>query len=294
MASNNGSVPVEIGTSKKRKFGRTARLGLRLLVWACALVVGGSLGAVAYFVNWAAALFALSLIMMFGVLHTARKSRREREMADALLADAARDRDTVIEVLFGVLGLRDGNMAQSERVANLAAAVAWQLGLREEEVRRVKEAALLHDVGKKGIAASVLSKPGELSAEEWAAMRRHAEAGYQILSQIDFLRGAADIIHHHHERFDGQGYPLGLKGDQIPIGSRIFAVVDSYVAMTSDRPYRKKMAHDIAIKEIVRNSLTQFDPEVVAAFLQAEKHGLLAAGGLQKDGLIASPVSSEV
>jgi putative nucleotidyltransferase with HDIG domain len=288
VPSNNGTTPAT-GTAPPRGKGRA-----RAFVWLCAFAVGSILAVVAYFAGWAFALLALTAITMFAVVHVARRARKERESIEARVAETSRDRETVIEVLFGVLGLRDMAMTQSERVANLAAAVAWQMGLREEDVRRVKEAALLHDVGKMGIADTVLAKPGELNEEEWAAMRRHPEAGYRIMDQISSLRGVAAIIHHHHERFDGQGYPSRLKGDDIPIGSRIFAVVDSYVAMTSDRPYRKKLAHEIAVKEIVRNSLTQFDPEVVAAFLQAEKHGLLTAQVAHKDGLIRSPVPTEV
>jgi len=289
VGANNGSTQAidtrPAGRGKKRA---------RALVWLGALLVAIPLATVAYFVNWAVSLAVLTVIMMVAVVLTARRARRERAGVEGRLERAARDRETIIEVLFGVLGLRDMNMTQSERVANLAAAVAWQMGLREEDVRHVKEAALLHDVGKMGIADNVLSKPDELNEEEWAEMRRHPEAGFAIMDQIASLRGVAEIIHHHHERFDGQGYPGGLKGDEIPIGSRIFAVVDSYVAMTSERPYRKKLSHEVAVKEIVRNSLTQFDPEVMAAFLQAEKHGLLTVRAPNKDGLIRSPVPSEV
>ena len=272
---------------------RGARKRSRALVWLFAFIVGSALAVVAWTVSWAAALAALAAIMMCAVFQIARKAHKERLVVERRLATAARDRETIIEVLFGVLGLRDMNMTQSQRVANLAEAVAWQIGMREEDVRRVKEAALLHDVGKMGIADDVLSKPSGLNPEEWAAMRRHPEAGFEIMEQITSLRGVAAIIHHHHERFDGQGYPAGLKGDEIPMGSRIFAIVDSYVAMTSERPYRKKVPHDIAVKEIVRNTLTQFDPEVVAAFLQAEKQGLLVANTTQKDGHIRSPVPAE-
>jgi HD-GYP domain-containing protein (c-di-GMP phosphodiesterase class II) len=113
-------------------------------------------------------------------------------------------------------------------------------------------------------------------------LRRHPELGSHILQQIGALRDAADLALTHHERYDGQGYPRGLKGDEIPIGARIFAVADAYVAMTSNRPYRKLMPHDIAIKEIIRNSLTQFDPEVVHAFLEVEKRGLLPMEGMVK------------
>ena len=106
-------------------------------------------------------------------------------------------------------------------------------------------------------------------------MRRHAQLGHQIFSSIESLNDIAEIIQAHHERFDGQGYPGGLSGEEIPLGARIFAVADAYGAMTSDRPYRKKISHEMALKEIVRNSLTQFDPSVVRAFLEADEHGLL-------------------
>ena len=96
-------------------------------------------------------------------------------------------------------------------------------------------------------------------------MIAHPEVGHEILSEVPSLRAVAEVVYAHHERFDGQGYPRGLKGDDIPLASRIFAVVDAYAAMTSERPYRKKMDHDMAVREIVRNSLTQFDPHVVEA-----------------------------
>ena len=106
-------------------------------------------------------------------------------------------------------------------------------------------------------------------------MKRHPELGHQIINEIDFLRDAAEVIHAHHERYDGRGYPRGLKSEEIPLGARIFAVVDAYEAMTSHRPYRKTLPHRKAVEEIVRNANSQFDPEVVRAFLVAEKRGLL-------------------
>lgn len=289
MGSKNGTKP-ETGT-KGRKRGKFLA---RLFFWLGALVVSTGLALLAYFVSWEASLSALTAIAMLALVQVSRRARKEREATPALVAAATRDRETVVEVLFGALGLRDMNMTQGEQVANLAATVAWQMGLREEEVRRVKGAALLHDVGKMGIADSVLSKPGELSDEERAAMRRHPEAGFAILEQIESLRHIAPVIRHHHERFDGQGYPDGLRGDDIPIGARIFAVADSYVAMTSDRPYRRKLPHEIAVQEIVRHALTQFDPEVVSAFLQAEKQGLVTGRQQPRDGSIRPAVSTEV
>ena len=105
-------------------------------------------------------------------------------------------------------------------------------------------------------------------------MKRHPELGHRILGEIDTLKDAAEIILCHHERIDGQGYPHGLKGEEIPLGARIFAVVDAYVAMTTSRPYRKTMPHEIAVKEILRNSLSQFDPQVVRAFLEVVEREL--------------------
>ena len=125
---------------------------------------------------------------------------------------------------------------------------------------------------------------------EWEEMNRHPELGYQILSGSDFLRGAAEVVYAHHERSDGTGYPRGLKGDEIPMGARIFAVVDAYDAMTSHRPYRKAQPHQKAIGEIIRNSGTQFDPEVVRAFMEAEKRGFLENGA--RDGQRESGSSS--
>jgi HD-GYP domain-containing protein (c-di-GMP phosphodiesterase class II) len=142
-------------------------------------------------------------------------------------------------------------------------------------MRQIEKAAILHDIGKIGVADAVLAKPGPLDDSEWVEMKRHPELGHQIINEIDFLRDAAEIVYAHHEHYDGHGYPRGLKGEEIPLGARIFAVVDAYEAMTSHRPYRKALPHRKAIEEIVRNANSQFDPEVVRAFLEAEKRGLL-------------------
>jgi HD-GYP domain-containing protein (c-di-GMP phosphodiesterase class II) len=124
-------------------------------------------------------------------------------------------------------------------------------------------------------------------------MKRHPELGYEILSAIDFLRDAADVIRAHHERWDGTGYPRGIKGEDIPIGARIFAVVDAYNAMTSHRPYRKAQPHRHAVEEIVRNSGSQFDPTVVRAFLEAERRGLLESRDGQRGNAIAGSGKGE-
>jgi putative nucleotidyltransferase with HDIG domain len=184
-------------------------------------------------------------------------------------------------MLTGALGLHDNmTLAHSSRVSQLAAAVAWQMRLHKEQVRLIEKAAILHDIGKIGIAEDVIGKTGSLSERDWSEMRRHPQLGWEILNSIGSLEDCAEIVYAHHERFDGQGYPRGLRGDEIPIGARIFAVVDAYVAMTSGRPYRKTLSHSMAVKEIIRNSLTQFDPEVVEAFLEADRQGLVDASGI--------------
>jgi ribonuclease P protein subunit RPR2 len=129
------------------------------------------------------------------------------------------------------------------------------------------EGFLLHDIGKIGIPDRILTKPGPLLSPEWARMRTHPLVGAQIVSSISFLGDAVDVIRHHHERFDGSGYPDGLAGDEIPLSARIFAVVDAFDAMTTDRPYRTAGPSEAAIEEIVRCSGSHFDPEVVEPFL---------------------------
>jgi putative nucleotidyltransferase with HDIG domain len=134
--------------------------------------------------------------------------------------------------------------------------------------------ALLHDIGKIGIPDAILRKPGPLTEEEWTIMRQHPRIGYEMLKQIDFLKQAVPIILHHHERFDGRGYPAGLAEDQIPLGARIFAVADTYDAITSDRPYRKGRSHATAVEEVRKGCGTQFDPLVVEALLSLPEEEL--------------------
>jgi HD-GYP domain-containing protein (c-di-GMP phosphodiesterase class II) len=136
--------------------------------------------------------------------------------------------------------------------------------------------ALLHDIGKLGVPDAILLKPGPLTAEEWVEMRRHPQIGWNVIKSIDFLRSAAEFVLSHHERWDGGGYPRGLRGEQIPLGSRIFMIADTLDAMMSDRPYRKRTTLASARKEIARCAGTQFDPRCVEAFLALEDRQILA------------------
>jgi HD-GYP domain-containing protein (c-di-GMP phosphodiesterase class II) len=131
----------------------------------------------------------------------------------------------------------------------------------------------LHDIGKVGVPEQILCKKGPLTGEEWTVMRNHPVVGAQIIAPITFLNGAVELIRHHHERFDGGGYPDGLRAEEIPLAARIFAVADSFDAMTSDRPYRGAMRVDRALAEIDGGAGTQFDPEVVRVFVRMIEEG---------------------
>ena len=155
-----------------------------------------------------------------------------------------------------------------DRLINYGVEVARKLGLGENGVKNIRYAAALHDVGKIGIRDSILNKQGKLTDEEYAEMKKHPEIGYNMLKKIKFLTPIANEVLHHQERFDGKGYPDKLKGEEIPIISRIIAVIDTFDAMTTDRPYRKARPIQTALDEIKKCSGTQFDPKVVNAFLK--------------------------
>jgi diguanylate cyclase (GGDEF)-like protein/putative nucleotidyltransferase with HDIG domain len=175
----------------------------------------------------------------------------------------------VVEVLSTALDVRDRmTHRHARRVARMAVSVARELDLTDDEVLEIEFAAALHDIGKIGVTDNILRKSAALDDEEWKEMRRHSELGYQILKGIDFLKNAAEIVYAHHERFDGKGYPRGLAGEEIPLGSRLFAIVDAFDAMTSRRPYRDASSREWACDEIERNRGTQFDPFLVDLFLK--------------------------
>jgi len=153
------------------------------------------------------------------------------------------------------------------RIEQLALQTGERLGLNGEQLIALSYAAYLHDVGKVRVPDEILTKPGPLTEEEWKEMRKHPIHGAEMLREKEFLRDAAEIVRTHHERYDGTGYPRGLKGEEIPIEARIISVVDAYDAMTSDRPYRPAMSREEAIEELKKNAGTQFDPRVVKVFL---------------------------
>ncbi len=154
------------------------------------------------------------------------------------------------------------------RVVNFSLRLGQELGLNAVELRALEFGALLHDVGKIGVPDAILEKPTSLDEEEWKQMRRHPLLGQQILTGIEFLAEAARIVAEHHECWDGSGYPLGLRGEEIDLGARIFAVADAFDALTSDRLYRAGRSHEIAVAELLQGSGTQFDPRVINAFLR--------------------------
>jgi len=177
--------------------------------------------------------------------------------------------ETTLEALMEALDMRDTEtQGHSRRVSEYTAAVARHMGVHEPELTQVRWGALLHDVGKIGVPDAILRKPGPLTPQEWVEMRKHPELGRRILAGIKFLEGAVPIVYCHQERYDGTGYPRGLKGDQIPLGARIFAVVDTLDAMTMNRPYRKALPYEAARQEIIKFAGVQFDPSVVDHFLQ--------------------------
>lgn len=171
------------------------------------------------------------------------------------------------EALVTALDVREHETGlHSKRVACHTLVLARRFTDNPEQLRQVYWGALLHDIGKIGIPDAILQKAAPLTNDEWTVMRTHTELGYAILKDVPFMAQAAELVLAHEERYDGSGYPRGLKGEGIPRDARLFAVIDALDAMTSDRPYRRAMSFNVAATEIHRMSKIQFDPEAVAAF----------------------------
>ncbi len=181
--------------------------------------------------------------------------------------------DATIEGWSRAMDLRDEETeGHTERVTLMTVELARLAQFPEPELIHMRRGALLHDIGKLGVPDSILMKPGPLTEAEWVVMKRHPEYAFQMLSPIQYLRLATDIPYCHHERWDGSGYPRGLRGESIPLAARLFAVVDVWDALTSDRPYRPAWSGDRAIEYIRMNAGIHFDPNAVSLFLQLDKN----------------------
>jgi putative nucleotidyltransferase with HDIG domain len=195
-----------------------------------------------------------------------RVEERTMQLSQAL-EELEQSYDYTLEALASALDLKDAETeGHCQRVTAMTIVIARAMGVDETELRQVARGAFLHDIGKMGIPDSILRKPGPLTPDETTIMRTHCDIGYQVLERIPFLREASEIVLSHQEKYDGTGYPRSLRQEQIPLGSRIFAVADTLDAMISDRPYRKALPLPEAKEEIRRYAGTQFDPRVVDVF----------------------------
>jgi putative nucleotidyltransferase with HDIG domain len=216
------------------------------------------------------AYFAVPLIAkgeVKGVLEFFHRSQRTN--VDLVLAY-----DTTIEGWSRALDLRDKETeGHTQRVTEMTQQLARHMGISEAELVHIRRGALLHDIGKMGIPDNILLKPGQLTPEEWEIMRRHPVYAHELLWPITYLRPALDIPYCHHEKWDGSGYPQGLKGDQIPLSARLFAVIDVWDALRSDRPYRPAWPEEKILDHIREGTGSHFDPRAVAAFIKMVRAG---------------------
>jgi putative nucleotidyltransferase with HDIG domain len=230
------------------------------------------------------AVFAVPLLLMRKtqgayLKHTQRSAHKLREAADTIQSvnvslehanKALRERSTAaMESLSATVDARDSYTAgHSRRVQQLSLAIGRELGLSQPELDLLGHAALFHDIGKLAIPDSILLKPASLTPEEWVLMQRHAEEGARIIDRLGFLQDAVPAIRHHHERFDGTGYPDRIRGEEIPLGARIIHVADALDSMLTTRIYRAARPVEEALAEVKENAGTQFCPRCVAALAQ--------------------------
>jgi putative nucleotidyltransferase with HDIG domain len=212
-------------------------------------------------------------------LHAVKESHLHREnleqevrsrtaMLQKAMEELEHSYDVTLEALGDALDMKDSETeGHSKRVTAYTVTLARAIGLSPAQIKMIARGAFLHDIGKMAIPDQILRKPGKLAANEQVAMREHCTLGYQMLRKIPFLAESAEIVYAHQERYDGCGYPRGLRGEEIPIGARIFSVADTLDAITSDRSYRKGASFDEARAEILRCAETQFDPRIVEVFL---------------------------
>lgn len=189
-----------------------------------------------------------------------------------------------LRALASALDTRDSETQEhAERVVHYSVAIARELGIHGATLRDIEWGAILHDVGKIGVPDVILWKPDKLTEEEWQVMRIHPEIGYRMLKGIPFLQGALPVVRHHHEHWDGSGYPNGLREEDIPVGARIFALADAFDAITSQRPYKPPLTPELAREEILRSANTHFDPRAVQAFMRAFERGLSGTWKIKND-----------
>jgi len=180
--------------------------------------------------------------------------------------------DATIEGWSKALDLRDNETENHTlRVVDMSLRLAEKMGIKNDDLIHIKRGAMLHDIGKMGVPDEILHKPGPLTDEEWVIMRQHPQFAYEMLSTISYLHRALDIPGSHHEKWDGTGYPRGLKGEQIPLAARLFAIVDVWDALRSDRPYRKAWSDDKVVEYIKEQSGKHFEPAIVEIFLELLK-----------------------
>jgi HD-GYP domain-containing protein (c-di-GMP phosphodiesterase class II) len=228
------------------------------------------------YVGVAGAMGFLYAALLIIVMRGTHAQGRYRHLLVSRSQELKRSHESLLQVLSIALDLRDRvSKGHSLRVARIALAIGRELELSEEELTHLHQAAMLHELGRIVLPESILKKAGPLSDAEWEEVQKHPEVAYQIVRDAPFLQEAGEIIYSHHERWDGGGYPRGIRGPEIPLAARIFAVADAYDAITSDRHYRRAASHASAVVEIERHSGTQFDPKVVEAFLRTAEKGLL-------------------
>jgi putative two-component system response regulator len=201
-----------------------------------------------------------------------QKVREQTEVIRNVMGEISLAYEHTLVALIRALDAREKEVgSHSERVMSYSRLLAEAAGYNEQDLTILAKGALLHDIGKIGISDNILLKPAKLNEAEWELMRQHPQVGYEILSGIRYLEGAAELVLHHHECYDGSGYPKGLSGTAIPMSARIFTLVDTLDAMTSDRPYRKALTFEDVRAEVARCSGKQFDPELVKVFLKIPK-----------------------
>lgn len=209
-----------------------------------------------------------------------QKVREQTEVIRTVMGEINLAYEHTLVALIRALDAREKEVgSHSERVMAYACLLAEAAGITREDCVIIGKGALLHDIGKIGVSDNILLKPAKLDEEEWKVMRTHPTIGYDILSGIRYFSGAADLVLNHHERWDGTGYPKRLGGEAIPMSARIFALVDTLDAMTSDRPYRKALTFQAVLDEVVRCCGQQFDPRLVDIFLGIPKQSWEQAAG---------------